>query len=250
MPDVAVDPVVLESEPVQDFTGLRLERVAAEVLVLFLHFAEALEDLLHLAGAIGIGHRVVELLELVMELAGAAAAGDRLVDHRASRHLLDVLLEVADGQLPGDGDVPVVGRLLTDDHAEERGLAGPVGSDQADLFTGIELKGSVDEEDLLPVLLADLCKGNHSPDRTSLAALEGEGRRAEGGGRRTVCGRLVAIRYAIRIAASRLETGLRPLSSALQLRSADDPGRRRQPVVGVVPDRRAGGRVGGGRRAD
>src|SRR6185436_6577854 len=99
--------------------------------------------------------------ELVVEEAGASAAGDRLVEDGAARHLLDVLFEVADRQLLRDRDVPFVGRFLADDHAEERGLAGPVGPDKTDAFTGVELKGSVDEEDLLPVLFADLGKRNH-----------------------------------------------------------------------------------------
>ena len=43
-PDVAVDPLVVEAEAVEHLAGLRLERVAAEVLVLLLHFAEARED--------------------------------------------------------------------------------------------------------------------------------------------------------------------------------------------------------------
>ena len=70
-------------------------------------------------------------------------------------HLLDVLLEVADGELLRDGDVPFVGRFLADDHPEERGLAGPVGPDKTDLLARIELEGRVDEEDLPAVLLAD-----------------------------------------------------------------------------------------------
>ena len=161
--DVAVDPVVLEAEPVQDLARLRLERVAAEVLVLLLHLAEAREDAVHVVRARGIAHRVVQLFELVVERAGAAAAGDRLVEHRPPGHLLDVLLEVADGELLRDGDVPFVGRLLADDHPEQRGLAGPVGSDKTDFLARIELERGVDEQDLPAVLLADLGEGNHAP---------------------------------------------------------------------------------------
>ena len=43
-PHVAVDPRIVEPEAVQDLTRLALERIAAEVLVLLLDFAEALED--------------------------------------------------------------------------------------------------------------------------------------------------------------------------------------------------------------
>ena len=49
--DVAVDPLVLEAEAVQNLARAALERVAAEMLVLLLHFAEAREDRVHLVGS-------------------------------------------------------------------------------------------------------------------------------------------------------------------------------------------------------
>ncbi len=110
--DVAVDALVLEAEPVQHFAGLALERVAAEMVVLLLHLAEAREDLVHVVRARRIGHRVLQLFELVMQIADAAAAGDGFVQHRAARHLLDVLAEVADGQLLRHRDLALVRRLL------------------------------------------------------------------------------------------------------------------------------------------
>ena len=109
----------------------------------------------------GILHRVLQGFELVVQIADAAAAGDRLVEHRTARHLLHVLAEVADGQLPRDGDFALVGNFLADDHAEERGLAGAVGADQSDLLAGIQLKRSVHENQLLAVLLIDVGKGDH-----------------------------------------------------------------------------------------
>ena len=113
------------------------------------------------SGARGIGHRVLQRLELVVQVAEPAAAGDRLVEHRAARHLLDVLAEVADRQLLRHRDLALVGRLLADDHAEERRLAGAVGPDQADLLAGVELERRVDEEDLPAVLLADSRERDH-----------------------------------------------------------------------------------------
>ena len=80
-PDIAVDPVIVEPEAVQHFPRLALERVAAEMLVLCLDFAEARQDLLHVIGARRIRHRLIQRLELVMERAHATAAGDRLVEH-------------------------------------------------------------------------------------------------------------------------------------------------------------------------
>ena len=60
--DVAIDLVVLEAEAVQHLARLRLERVAAEVLVLLLHLAEALQDAVHVVGLRGILHRVLQVL--------------------------------------------------------------------------------------------------------------------------------------------------------------------------------------------
>ena len=96
-----------------------------------------------------------------MQIAEPAAAGDGLVEHGAARHLLDVLAEIADGRLPRDGDLAIVGHFLAHDQAEERGLAGAVGADQADLFTGIQLEGGVDEDQLTAVLLVDVGERDH-----------------------------------------------------------------------------------------
>ena len=93
--------------------------------------------------------------------AGAAAAGNRLVEDRPPGHLLDVLTEIADGQLLGNRDLALVGRLFADDHPEQGGLAGSVRADEPDLLAGIELERGVDEEDLPAVLLADSGEGNH-----------------------------------------------------------------------------------------
>ena len=159
--DVAVDLLVVEAEAEQHLARLRFERVAAEVVVFLLHLAEPREDPVHVPGLRRIRHRVLELLELVMQIADAAAAENRFVEDGAARHLLDVLPEVADRQLLRHRHVALVGRLLADDHPEQRRLAGPVGPDEADLFAGIELEGGVDEEDLPAVLLADARKRNH-----------------------------------------------------------------------------------------
>ena len=91
---VAVDPRVVESQAVQHFARLALERIAAQMLVLRLHLAEPLEQRVHVAGTRGIGQRVLELFEIVVELAHAAAARDRFVEHRPAGHFLDVLPEV------------------------------------------------------------------------------------------------------------------------------------------------------------
>jgi hypothetical protein len=63
---VAVDPLVVESEAEEDFARLRLERIAAEMIVFLLHFAEAREDPIHVARFRRIRHVVLQLLELVV----------------------------------------------------------------------------------------------------------------------------------------------------------------------------------------
>ena len=104
---------------------------------------------------------MLQRFELVMQVAEAAAAGDGLVEHRSAAHLLDVLAEVADRELLRDRHVALVWRLLADDHAEERGLAGAVRPDQAHLLARIDLEGGVDEENLPAVLLADVGERDH-----------------------------------------------------------------------------------------
>ena len=138
--DVAVDPFIVEAQAVQHFARLALERVAAEVVVFLLHFAEAREDLVHVVGAAGVRHGVLQLFELVVQVADAAAAGNRFIEHRASRHLFDVLAEVADGQLLRDGDFAFVGRFLTGDHPKHRRLPGAVRADKAGFLARIQLE--------------------------------------------------------------------------------------------------------------
>ena len=160
-PDVAVDPLVVEAQAVEDLPRLAFNRVAAKVVVLLLHLAEPGEDAVHVVGLRGVGHGVLQRLELVVQIAEAAAAGNHLVDDGPARHLFDVLPEVADRHPLRHRDVALVGLLLADDHPEQGGLAGAVGPDQADLLAGIELERRVDEQDLPAVLLADAGKRNH-----------------------------------------------------------------------------------------
>ena len=105
--------------------------------------------------------RMLQVFQFVVQIAHAPAAGDRFIEHRPALHLLHVLAEVADGQPLGNRDLAFVGGFFADDHAEQRGLAGAVRADQADLLAGIQLKGSVNKNQLLAVLLVDIGKRNH-----------------------------------------------------------------------------------------
>ena len=51
--DIAIDLVVLKAEAVEHFAGLSFERIAAEVLVFFLHFAELRKDAVQLSACAG-----------------------------------------------------------------------------------------------------------------------------------------------------------------------------------------------------
>src|SRR6185312_8873637 len=69
--------------------------------------------------------------------------------------------EVTDGDAPIARHLPLVREFLAGDHAEERRLARPVGTDEADLLAPEERRGGLDEENLVAVLLADAVETNH-----------------------------------------------------------------------------------------
>ncbi len=160
--DVAVHHLLAEAEAGEDFARAAFQRVAAELLEAGLHLAVALDDRVHLVGAIRIGQRGFELLQLGRDLAHRAGAVHHLGDGAAARHLADVLAEVADGDAAIDGDLAFVGRLLARDHAEQRRLAGAVRADEADLLAAVERRRGLDEEDLVAVLLADVVETDHA----------------------------------------------------------------------------------------
>ena len=60
------------------------------------------------------------------------------------------------------GDLAFVGLLFACDHAEERRLAGAVGTNEADFLTLVEGGRCLDEKDLVAVLLADAVETNHA----------------------------------------------------------------------------------------
>src|SRR5205085_8037210 len=58
-------------------------------------------------------------------------------------------------------DLTVVGMLGAGDEAEDGRFAGAVRPHQADLLAPMHRRLGLDEEDLAPVLLADLVEANH-----------------------------------------------------------------------------------------
>src|SRR5271170_6929509 len=79
----------------------------------------------------------------------------------AARHLADILAEITNCDAPIERDLPLVGQFLARDHPEKRRLAGPVGTDEADLLALLERRGGFDEEDLVADLFADVIETDH-----------------------------------------------------------------------------------------
>ncbi len=139
----------LKPRPASTSRARALQRVAVELLEARLHLAVAGDDLVHVVGARRIGHRGLELLQLGRDRADRARAVHHLGHRAAARHLADVLAEVADGDAAIDRDLALVGLFLAGDHPEQRGLAGAVGADEADLLALLERRGGLDEENLV-----------------------------------------------------------------------------------------------------
>ena len=149
----------------QHFASLRFQPVAVQMLVFFLHLTEAFENLVHLVHLRRVFHLLLQMFQLMVQIADAPAARNGFIEHAAALHLLHILAEIPDRQLLGHGDVTIIGRFLAHDHAEQRGLAGPVGTHQTGLFAGIQLEGSFYENELLAVLFTDVAEGDHSLPR-------------------------------------------------------------------------------------
>src|SRR5260370_40535400 len=155
----------------QDLARLRLQRIAAEMVVLFLHLAESRQDAAHVIGSFRVAHAVLQVFQFVVQIAHAPAAGDRLIEYGAARHLFHILTEVADRQLLRHRDITFVGRLLAHHHSKESRLAGAVWTDQAHLLAWVQLKGSVNEYQLLTVSLVDAGERDHRNNQASRSEL-------------------------------------------------------------------------------
>ena len=83
---------------------------------------------------------------------GLGRAGHDLLQGRAAGHLAHILGKIADGRSAWAGDLAAVHLLLAGDDAEDGGLAGAVGPDQAGAGAGQDLEAGVAEQDLRAVL--------------------------------------------------------------------------------------------------
>ena len=159
--DVAVHHLLAETEPRQRLARPAVERIAVEFLKAVLHLAIARDDVFHLFGLVGIGHRGLERPEFGRHDTDRTGAVHHFGDRAAARHLADILAEIADGDAAIERHLALVGQFLTRDHPEKRGLAGPVWADKADLLALLQGCGSFDEEDLVADLLADVIETDH-----------------------------------------------------------------------------------------
>ena len=159
--DVAVHHLLAEAEAGECFPRAPLQRVAVELLEARLHLAVARDDVLHLGFLLGIGHCRLELLQFAGDDADGTGAIHHLGHGAAAGHLADVLAEIADGNAAIGRDLAFVRQLLAGNHAEQRGLAGAVGPDQANLLAPQQGGGGFDEEDLVADLLGDVIETDH-----------------------------------------------------------------------------------------
>ena len=159
--DVAVHHLLAEAQTRQHFTRPPLQRITIQLLEASLNFAVAFDDGFHLIRAIRISHRGFEFLQFDRNRADGTGPVHHLGGRAAARHLADVLAEVADGHAPIDSDLAFVRKFLTRDHPKERGLAGPIGPNEAHLFPRQKRRGGFDEENLMAVLLTDVVETNH-----------------------------------------------------------------------------------------
>ena len=159
--DVAVHHLLAEAEAGQRLARPAVERVAVELFEGVLHLAIAGDDLVHLIGLIGVGHRSLELAQLGRDRTHRPRPVHDLGHGAAAGHLADVLVEIADGDAAIGRDLPFVRQFLAGDHPEQGGLSGAIRANEADLLALVEGGGGFDEQDLVAGLLADVVEADH-----------------------------------------------------------------------------------------
>jgi hypothetical protein len=159
--DVAIHHVLAETQARQRLARPAVQGVAIELLEASLHFAITGNDFVHVIRTVRVGHCRLQFLQLARDDADGTGAVHHFGHSTAARYLADILAEIADRNAPIDRDLALVGLLLARDHPEKRGLAGPVGANEADLLALLERRGGFDEENLVAELLADVIETDH-----------------------------------------------------------------------------------------
>jgi hypothetical protein len=118
----------------------------------------------------------------MMASSRSAGAVYHLGDRAAARHFAHVLAEKADGDTAIDQDLATIRLLLPGDHAEQRGFAGAVGADQADLLALLQRGRGLDEDQARAVLLTDVVQANHGSSAAIAGCLYTIARHRDGSG--------------------------------------------------------------------
>ncbi len=160
--DIAVHHRLAEAEAVKHFAGAPVQRIAVEFVIATLNFAVAGDDLVHLVGAVWIGHSCFQLCHLGCQRADRSNAVDHFDHCAAPRHVAHILAEIADRHATIDGDLALIRQFLTGDHAKQRRLARTVWANKTDLLSALECRRRLDEDDLFAVLLADAFEADHA----------------------------------------------------------------------------------------
>ncbi len=159
--DIGVHHLLAEAQAVQHLAGAAVQRVAAQRLEPRLCLAVVFDDGVQPVGLVRVGHRGFQRRQLGRHRADRAGALHHRGDRAVARHLANVLAEQADADAALDQDLTLVGLLLPGDQAEQRGLAGTVGTNEAGLLALLQGGRGLDEDQTLAVLLADCVQADH-----------------------------------------------------------------------------------------
>ncbi len=122
--------------PSEHLAGLRFERVAIVMLELSLDPVVAVGNLLvFLALRVGLRHLMRERFHFLFDFEQVAEDGEALFHDGASRERHPILRKVPRGRALGREERSIVESLDARQHLEQRRLAGPVPTDQADTIS-------------------------------------------------------------------------------------------------------------------
>jgi hypothetical protein len=149
-----------KAHALQDLVGPVLQLVAAAVLELRLHVGEPRQELVGLVAG-RVLQLVMDVVDLDLQGRNLRIGGDDGLADRAAFGELRVLLE------GGDAHAALLRQrafmvVVAEDDAEERGLAGAVGADEADAHALGERELGVAEQEAGSVLLAQLRRGQEA----------------------------------------------------------------------------------------
>ena len=138
----------IEAEPGEDAFDARFALEASAVLEERSRAVVALGDLRRNVGSLPAecGDLLLEASDLALELSESRLHGRDFLAHRALARGIDLLAEHSDPDPAGRAHLPRVGRLVSGGDAEQRGLAGAVGSDEPDAVSGANVERDVGKE--------------------------------------------------------------------------------------------------------